>query len=60
DTAIAYEIIEKAGAFLKYNGETIAQGREAAKAILAEKPEMIEKIKKEVVAKVNAGATITK
>ncbi|KKS32953.1 MAG: Protein RecA, partial [Candidatus Collierbacteria bacterium GW2011_GWB2_42_12] len=57
DTAIAYEIIEKAGAFLKYNGETIAQGREAAKAILAEKPEMIEKIKKEVVAKVNAGAT---
>ncbi|KKS32238.1 MAG: hypothetical protein UU94_C0005G0040, partial [Candidatus Collierbacteria bacterium GW2011_GWB2_42_12] len=36
------------------------QGREAAKAILAEKPEMIEKIKKEVVAKVNAGATITK
>ena len=60
DTAIAYEIIEKAGAFLKYNRETIAQGREAAKAILAEKPEMIEKIKKEVVAKVNAGATITK
>lgn len=60
DTAIAYEIIEKAGAFLKYGGETIAQGREAAKAILAEKPELIEKIKKEVVAKVNAGAVITK
>jgi len=60
DTAIAYEIIEKAGAFLKYGGETIAQGREAAKAILAEKPELIEKIKKEVVAKVNAGATISK
>jgi recombination protein RecA len=60
DTAIAYEIIEKAGAFLKYEGQTIAQGREAAKAILAEKPELIEKIKKEVVAKVNAGATISK
>jgi recombination protein RecA len=60
DTAIAYEIIEKAGAFLKYGGETIAQGREAAKAILAEKPELIEKIKKEVIAKVNAGATISK
>ncbi len=60
DTAIAYEIIEKAGAFLKYGGQTIAQGREAAKAILAEKPELIEKIKKEVIAKVNAGATITK
>ncbi len=60
DTAIAYEIIEKAGAFLKYGGETIAQGREAAKAILAEKPDLIEKIKKEVIAKVNAGATISK
>lgn len=60
DTAIAYEIIEKAGAFLKYGGETIAQGREAAKGILAEKPELLEKIKKEVIAKVDAGATITK
>lgn len=60
DTAIAYEIVEKAGAFLKYGGETIAQGRDAAKAILSEKPELIEKIKKEVIAKVNAGATITK
>jgi len=60
DTAIAYEIIEKAGAFLKYGGETIAQGREAAKAILTEKPELMEKIKKEVIAKVNAGATIQK
>ena len=60
DTAIGYEIVEKAGAFLKYGGETIAQGREAAKAILAEKPELMEKIKNEVVAKVNAGATFTK
>jgi len=60
DTAIAYEIIEKAGAFLKYGGETIAQGREAAKAILTEKPELMEKIKKEVIAKVNAGAAIQK
>ena len=59
DTAIAYGVIEKAGAFLKYGGETIAQGREAAKAILAEKPELVEKIKKEVVAKVNAGAANT-
>lgn len=60
DTAIAYGIIEKAGAFLKYNGETIAQGREAAKAILAEKPELMNEIKKQVVAKVNAGAVASK
>ena len=60
DTAIAYGIVEKAGAFLKYGGETIAQGREAAKAILAEKPELMDKIKKEVIAKVNAGVVPTK
>ena len=60
DTAIAYGIVEKAGAFLKYGGETIAQGREAAKAILAEKPELMDKIKKEVIEKVNAGVIPTK
>ena len=60
DTAITYGVIEKAGAFLKYEGETIAQGREAAKAILAEKPELMEKIKKEVIAKVNAGTPASK
>ena len=60
DTAIAYGIVEKAGAFLKYGGETIAQGREAAKAILAGKPELMDKIKEEVVAKVNAGVIPTK
>lgn len=57
DTAINYEVVEKAGAFLKYEGETIAQGREAAKAILAERPDLMEKIKKEVIAKVNAGTS---
>ncbi len=60
DTAINYEIIEKAGAFLKYGGETIAQGREAAKTILAEKPDLIEKIKKEVIAKVNAQTAVVR
>lgn len=60
DTAINYEIIEKAGAFLKYGGETIAQGREAAKAILAERPDLMEKIKKEVIAKVNDGAVVSR
>ena len=38
DLAINYGIIEKSGAFMKYNGETIGQGREAVKKILTEKP----------------------
>lgn len=55
DTAIAYGVVEKAGSFIKYEGQTLAQGRDAAKAVLAEKPEIVEKIKEQVMEKVNAG-----
>ena len=46
--AVQKGILEKAGAFLKYNGETIAQGREAAKNLLREKPELLEEIDRKV------------
>ncbi len=55
DTAIAYGVVEKAGSFLKYEGQTLAQGRESAKTVLLEQPETIEKIKAQVMEKVNAG-----
>lgn len=55
DTAITCEVIEKAGSFLKFHGETIAQGREAAKAVLAEKPELMEQVKSEVFEKIKSG-----
>lgn len=55
DTAIAYGVVEKAGSFIKYDGQTLAQGRDAAKAVLAGQPETVEKIKEQVMEKVNAG-----
>ncbi len=55
DTAIAYGVLEKAGSFIKYQGETLAQGRDSTKSILIEHPELVEKIKAEVMEKVNAG-----
>lgn len=55
DTAIAYNVVEKAGSFLKYEGQTLAQGRESAKTVLLEQPDLIEKIKVQVMEKVNAG-----
>jgi len=55
DMAIAYGVIDKAGAFLKYNGQTLAQGRESAKAALAEKPELMDTIRTQVMDKVHAG-----
>ena len=48
DLAVQYGIIEKAGAFLKYNGETIGQGRESVKKIFREKPEFMNEIEQKV------------
>ena len=53
DEAINQDVIQKAGAFLKYKGEVIAQGREATRKVLEEKPKLIAKIEKEIWAKIN-------
>lgn len=48
DLAVQYNIIDKAGAFLKYNGETLGQGREAVKRLFREKPELMAEIEEKV------------
>ncbi|MBP9702797.1 recombinase RecA [Candidatus Woesebacteria bacterium] len=48
DVAVEQSIIEKSGSFFKYKGEMLAQGREATKAVLEEKPELMKKIEKEI------------
>lgn len=48
DLAVSYGIMDKAGAFLKYNGETLGQGREAVKKLFREKPELMQEIEKKV------------
>jgi RecA protein len=48
DLAVQYGVLDKAGAFLKYNGETIGQGRETVKRIFKEKPELMAEIEKKV------------
>ncbi len=44
--AVEYDIIHRAGAWYEYNGNKIAQGREAAKTYLEENPEVFEEIKR--------------
>lgn len=44
DLAVEKGIVDKAGAFLKYNGETLAQGREAAKNLLKESSNLLKEI----------------
>ncbi|MBR2802984.1 recombinase RecA [Candidatus Saccharibacteria bacterium] len=48
DLGIQYDVLEKAGAFVKYKGETLGQGREAVKKLFREKPELMEEIEQQV------------
>lgn len=48
DLAVQFGIIDKAGAFLKYNGETLAQGREAVKKLFKENPKLMAEIETKV------------
>ncbi len=48
DIGVKENVIQKAGSFFKYNGEVIAQGREATKAYLEENPNIMKKMQKEI------------
>jgi len=48
DLAVANGVIEKSGAFLKYNGETLGQGRENVKKLFKENPKLMAEIEKKV------------
>jgi len=44
DLAVEMEIIERSGSFYKYEGEVIAQGREASKEFLEKNPQLAKKV----------------
>ncbi len=48
DLGVDNKIIDKSGAWYSYNSERIGQGRENAKAFLAENPEMAEEIEAKI------------
>jgi len=49
DLAVTHGVVDKAGAWYEYNGEKIAQGREAAKKFLAENPKVFDEVAKKTV-----------
>jgi len=49
DLAVTHGVVDKAGAWYEYNGEKIAQGREAAKKYLAENPKVFDEIAKKTI-----------
>jgi len=48
DLAVVHRAVEKSGAWFSYKGERLGQGRENAKQLLKDNPEMLKKIEKEV------------
>lgn len=48
DLATEKGLVEKAGAWFSYNGENIAQGREAAKDYLKENPKVLKELDKKI------------
>ncbi len=58
DVAIETGVVSKSGAFLRYGEEMLGQGREAAKQMLRENPDMTKKIMKEATEKVTTGKTM--
>ena len=53
DLGVQYGVLEKSGAFIKYKGETLGQGREAVKKLFREKPELMAEIEAQVCEKAN-------
>lgn len=51
DLAAIHEVVEKSGAFYKYNGETIGQGRDKTKQYLKDNPAVLAEIDQKVRAK---------
>src|SRR6185312_1715193 len=61
DLGLEHRVLEKKGAWIAYQGELVGQGRDAAKAMLKEKPELAEKITQAVLEKVHVtgGSVVT-
>lgn len=59
DLGVEYNILEKKGAWIAFEGKMIGQGRESAKQALRQNPELAAAVQRAIVAKVNvSGGTV--
>ena len=56
DVGIEQGVVDKKGAWLQFEGELIGQGKDAAQKALAEKPDLKDKIRAAIMAKLEAQA----
>ncbi len=48
DLGVEYDIIKKSGSWFSYNGDKLAQGRDAVKQVLADNPELFEELEQKI------------
>lgn len=54
DVGVLHKVLERSGSFYKYQGEVIAQGKEATKAALKENSKLLKEIEKKIWEKVKS------
>jgi recombination protein RecA len=61
DFACNYDIIQKSGSWFSYDGSKLAQGRDAAKAVIADNPELAEELEAKIMeaVKSNPGKSLS-
>ncbi|MEM9417035.1 MAG: recombinase RecA [Bacteroidota bacterium] len=59
DLGVALDVIQKSGSWFSYEGNKLAQGRDAVKAVLQDNPELLEAIEKQIRTKIQTTPTDT-
>lgn len=54
DLGVEYDIIKKSGSWFSYDGNKLAQGRDAAKRIIADNPELADELEAKIAAAMSA------
>jgi len=54
DLSVEYDIIQKSGSWFSYNGSKLAQGRDAAKQVILDNPELAEELEEKIMEAMNA------
>ncbi|MDE7376001.1 MAG: recombinase RecA, partial [Muribaculaceae bacterium] len=55
DLGVDYDVIKKSGSWFSYNDTKLAQGRDAAKRIIQDNPELAEELEKKIMEAMKAG-----
>ena len=53
DLGVEYGIVQKSGSWFSYQGNKLAQGREAAKQLLKDNPELAQEIEQKIMARIS-------